>query len=165
MSATPQRMFASALARLHDAEILSRNLETASDAPVLLSILGFEILLKCSLILSNAPAAKTHRYVKLWNALPDSGREEILDVANARMPGHADLSEIEKLLNWYQYIFEKVRYPYEMFEGYSLQEEKDLAELWVSLGAPTEEALIQYYPMELACLIAGVRSYVERRVA
>src|SRR5437660_9443892 len=87
MSATPQRMLASALARLHDAEILSRNLETASDAPVLLSILGFEILLKCSLILSTAPAAKTHRYVKLWNALPDSAREEILDVANARMPG------------------------------------------------------------------------------
>jgi hypothetical protein len=165
MSATPQRMFASALERLNDAEILSQNLETASDAPALLSILGFEILLKCSLILSGASALKTHNYVKLWNALPDSARTEILNVANARMPGHADLSNIEKLLNWYQYIFEKVRYPYEMFEGYSFLEERELAELWVSLGAPTEEALIQYYPMELACLIAGVRAYVESRVA
>jgi hypothetical protein len=165
MSATPQRMFASALARLHDATILSQNLATASDAPALLSILGFEILLKCALIISGAPAARTHRYVKLWNALPESSRKEVLEVAHARMPGESDLSDIEKLLNWYQYIFEKVRYPYEMFEGYSIQEEHELAELWVSLGAPTEEALIQYYPMELECLITGVRTFVERRVA
>ena len=158
-------MLASALARLHDAEILSRNLETASDAPVLLSILGFEILLKCALVLSGAPAAKTHKYVKLWNSLPHLARKEILDVANARMPGQADLSDIEKLLNWYQYNFERVRYPYEMIEGYSLGEEKEFAELWVSLGAPTEEALVQYHPMELACLVSGVRSFVERHVA
>jgi len=157
-------MFAAALARLNDAKILNQNIGIASDSPALLSILGFEILLKCALLTSGTPAARTHHYVKLWNALSDNARVEILDVASAQMPGHADLSDIKMLLGWYQYIFEKVRYPYEMFESYSLDEEQELSELWISLGAPTDEALIQYHPMELACLVAGLRAYVERRV-
>lgn len=157
-------MLDSALGRLHDAELLCKRLDTQSDSAALLSILGFEILLKCSLRLSGAAPAKSHNYVKLWYDLPESARVEILDVASARMPGVADLSYIDNLLNWYQYIFQKARYPYEMLEGYTASEERELGDLWESLGAPTEEALIQYHPMELACLIAGARSYVEKRV-
>ena len=158
-------MLDAAIARLEDAKILSENLYTASDAPVLLSILGFEILLKCALVVSGVTSPKTHNYIKLWRALPDSARNEILAVANNRAPGHADLSNLDSLLSWYQYIFEKVRYPYEMFEGYSAQEEKELTDLWISLGAPVDEALVQYHPMELSCLVAGLRSYLESRVA
>lgn len=164
MSATLQRMFASALARLSDAKILSQNLDTASDAPALLSILGFEILLKCAALSSGAAAVRTHNYVTLWDALPNEAQAEILRAATARMPGHANLLELKKILRWYQYIFEKVRYPYEIFAGYSLDEEREISELWISLGAPTNEALIQYYPMELECLIFGLRAYLEPRV-
>jgi len=156
-------MLDAALARLNDAEILSRSLDRASDAPAFLSILALEILLKCGLILSGLAAPKTHKYINLWRTLPDDARKEVLEVAETRMPGYADLSDIEKPLAWYQYIFEKVRYPYEILEGYSLEEEKELTELWISIGAPTSEALIQYYP-KLTCLIAGLRAYVERRV-
>lgn len=71
---------------------------------------------------------------------------------------------MEKILDWFRFIFEKVRYPYELFDGYSKKEESELADLWVSLGAPSEEALVQYHPKELACLIAGIRFYIEPRL-
>lgn len=164
MSATPRRMLDAALARLHDAGILAESFRAESDADSLVSILAFEILLKCALLLSGASSASGHGYWKLWNKLPENARREILSVAHARMPGHADLADIQKLLQWYQYIFEKARYPYELFEGYSAQEEDELTQLWLDLGAPVDEALVQYYPMELTCLIAGLRAYVEQRV-
>jgi hypothetical protein len=164
VSATPNRMLASALARIHDAKVLGETGRAEADSSALLTILGFEILLKCSLRLSGAPVMKSHNYFKLWKALPDAAVVEILDVAKNRMPGYADLSDIEKLLNGYQYIFEKARYPYEPFEGYTIDEERELGEYWISLGAPIDEALVQYHPMELACLIAGLQAYVERHV-
>lgn len=165
MSISARRMLESAIQRLEDAEILVRNSGSVSDTPAHLNILAFEILLKCALILAGTKGLKTHCYLKLWNHLPTTDRDEILVVARKEMPGHADLSDVTRLLGWYQYIFEKARYPYEIYEGYSEGELRDLSEFWMSLGAPSEEALIQYFPNELMCLIAGLRSYIERRVA
>jgi hypothetical protein len=77
------------------------------------------------------------------------------------MPGHADLSDIDKLLTWYEFIFVKARYHYELYEGYTQDEVRGLGELWASLGSPTEEAVVQYYPNELTSLIYGLEKFVE----
>jgi hypothetical protein len=77
------------------------------------------------------------------------------------MPGHANLSNLDSLLNSYQFVFEKARYHYELFKGYSLEEQRELGELWVSLGSPTEEAIVQYYPSELECLIHGLEQFIQ----
>jgi hypothetical protein len=77
-----------------------------------------------------------------------------LGVAKVRMPGHTDFSNLTKLLKWYQYIFEKARYSYELYDTF--KEQKELGELWEELEAPTHEAVVQYYPQELICLIEGL---------
>ena len=157
-------MFYEAQGRLHDADILSQSLSTQSDSQAIIRILAFEILLKCALVIAGQEPKSNHNYRKLWLGLPGYVREEILAVANDRMPGHADLTEIEGILDWYQYIFEKARYHYELYEGYTLEEQAELGEFWLSLGAPTHEAVVQYHPLELTCLIAGLNAYVERAV-
>jgi len=48
-----KRMYKEAHNLIDDANILSRYLDTKSDSASLLKILGFEILLKCALLVSN----------------------------------------------------------------------------------------------------------------
>jgi len=156
-----KRMLNEARERIHDADLLSQNLSRQSDSDAFLRILGFEILLKCAVLVSGTKPARHHKYVRLWDELPPDTQVGILAAARLRMPGHADLSNLDSLLNWYQYIFEKARYHYELYEGYSLQEQRELGELWLSLGAPTEEAVVQYYPNELRCLIHGLEQFIE----
>jgi hypothetical protein len=45
--------------------------------------------------------------------------------------------------------------------GYTLKEQAELGDFWLALGAPTEEAVVQYYPTELMCLIHGLETYIE----
>ena len=78
--------------------------------------------------------------------LPGYVQSEILAVAVQNMPGHIDLSRLEELLRWYQFIFEKARYHYELYEDYTFAEQRELGKYWVSIGAPTEEAVVQYHP-------------------
>ena len=92
-------------------------------------------------------------------------RMEILRVARERSPGHTDFSDLNKLLHWYQYVFEKARYYYELYEGWTLEEQKDFGKLWEQLGAPKKEAEVQYHPEELFCLIEGLRAYIEPRLS
>ena len=154
-------MLNEARSRIHDANILSGSANRDSDSDALLRILGFEILLKCALVVEGCRPERTHNYVKLWQALPEVVRASVLDSAAARMPGQADLSDIDGLLNRYQFVFERARYNYEMFEGYSDRERKELGELWVATGAVITEALVQYSPQELECLIHGLEQYIE----
>ncbi len=156
-----RRMLGEALARIHDADLLSQSLSAESNSDAFLRILGFEILLKCAVLISGQQPSKSHKYTVLWNALRIDTRKQIVATANLRMPGHADLSDIEKLLNWYQFIFERARYHYELYEKYTLDEQHQLGELWRELGAPSEEAMVQYYPRELICLIHGLQSFIE----
>ena len=154
------RMFHEAQGRLHDADILARSLDTRSDSQAIIRILGFEILLKCVLLLSGQEPKESHNYKKLWRGLPGYVRKEVLRVASERMPGHADLTNLEEKLDWYQFVFERARYHYEFYENYSLKEQTELGELWIALGAPNNEAVVQYFPSELTCLIAGLTAYI-----
>jgi hypothetical protein len=81
------------------------------------------------------------------------------------MPGHADLSQLDRLLDSYQVVFEKARYSYELYEGWTLEEQTEYGKLWTNLGAPENEADIQYYPNELTCLIDGLKAFIEERLS
>jgi len=59
------RMFRDAQDRLHDANILARSLDKRSDSQVIIRILGFEILLKCALLLSGQEPKNSHNYKNL----------------------------------------------------------------------------------------------------
>ncbi len=155
-------MYCEAQDRLHDADLLALSPDTRSDSNAIIRILAFEILLKCALLVANQEPKQNHNYKNLWLGLPGYARKEVLAVASERMPGHSDLSEVEKLLLWYQFIFEHARYHYELYDGYSLTEQRELGQYWREIGAPTGEAVVQYYPLELTCLIAGLNAYVEK---
>ncbi|WP_394672579.1 hypothetical protein [Limnobacter sp.] len=155
------RMFHEAQDRLHDADVLARSLDTRSDSQAILRILGFEILLKCALLLSGQEPKNSHNYKKLWLGLPGHVRKKVLEVASARMPGHADLSNLEEKLEWWQFVFERARYHYELYENYTLKEQTELGALWVALGAPSNEAVVQCFPSELQFLVEGLTAHVE----
>lgn len=165
MANHPRRMYQSAMSRIEDAEVLSRSLR-ATDSGSILRILGMEILLKAAVALSGNEPVKSHNYVAIWKQLPVDVRDSVMEVANKRMPGHADLSDVPKLLTWYRYIFEKVRYPYEEFENYTEAEIRELSRYWgEDLDASLEDALVRYYPSELTCLIEGLKAYVEHQLS
>jgi hypothetical protein len=159
-----KRMYIEAIRRINDADVLARSVRSQSDSASIIRIIGFEILLKCAIHLSGQKPSNSHNYVKLWAALPGKAQEEILEVANNRMPGHADLSNLDKLFKWYRVVFENARYFYEFYEDYTLEEQKEIGEFWVDIGAPNEDADIQYFPNELVCLIYGLQSYIEPKI-
>jgi len=88
-----------------------------------------------------------------------------MEIAKARSPGNTDFSDIEKLLLDYQFVFEKARYHYELYQGWTAQEMREFGEYWEELGAPVDEAVVQYHPEELFCLIEALRSYIEPRLS
>jgi hypothetical protein len=165
MNHDAKRMFNEALARINDANILAGSPNTASDSSALLRILGFEILLKCAIRLSGQSPKQSHVYAKLWRALPGYAQKEILKAAKERSPGHTDFSDLNKLLMHFQFVFEKARYHYELYEGWTPQEMDEFGKLWEELGAPTEEAVVQYHPEELFCLIEALKAYIEPRLS
>jgi hypothetical protein len=142
---------------------LSRSLDQQSDSAALLKILGFEIMLKCSLLASNHKPKKTHDYRKLWLALPDDTRMKIIGSAKSRMYDIKDFSNIDDLLRNFQYVFEKARYYYEFYEGYTLKEQHENGKSWARRGSPLEEAAVRYYPDELECLIYGLSEYIKEK--
>jgi hypothetical protein len=160
-----KRMFGEALARINDANILAGSLNTASDSSALLQILGFEILLKSAIRLSGQSPKQSHVYAKLWLALPRYAQKEILKTATERSPGHTDFSDLNKLLMHFQFVFEKARYHYELYEGWTPDEMREFGKLWEELGAPADEAVVQYHPEELFCLIEGLKAYIEPRLS
>jgi hypothetical protein len=155
-------MLQDAQARRHDAGILGASLGTRSDSQAFLRVLAFEVLLKAAVLASGQARAGGHDYKRLWNLLPSASQYQIMAVARARMPGHADLSEVDKLLYWFQFVFEKARYGYELHDGMTTEEVREKGRLWEGRGAPIEEADIQYYPSELECLSEGLAKYVEQ---
>ena len=156
MSDRVRRMLDEAEARIQDAEVLARSLHTASDSQAIIKILALEVLLKAAQLQCTGKFARSHRYIELWDALPSAVQQEVIRSGSIRYSGHADLTNVPKLLCIYEFIFTKVRYHYELYEGYSIAEQQAQGEEWVQRGAPTEEALVQYFPMELSALLFGL---------
>ncbi|MES9893596.1 MAG: hypothetical protein ABW141_01690 [Candidatus Thiodiazotropha endolucinida] len=158
-------MYQEAKGRIRDADILSGNINRSSDSDALLRILGFEILLKCVLLICRQTPKNNHNYSKLWLGLPVYVQKEILDSAKSRAAGHADYSDLPKLLNSFQYVFENARYFYEVYKGFTLDQQKQFGVYWEELGSPTEIADVTYYPMELLGLIDGLSKYIESNLS
>jgi hypothetical protein len=159
-----QRMLADAKARLNDADILAQSLNHASDSQALLRILALEVLLKTAQFICNGKYKYNHKYVDFWLELPEYARTQIIEVAELVYPGHTDLSDIEKLLRAYEFVFMKARYYFELYKDYTLAEQQELGEYWVEIGAPIEEADVNYYPMELKALTKGLIIFIENAI-
>lgn len=161
-----RRMQTEAMSRIHDATLLSAHLDQRSDSASLLRVLAFEVLLKCAALASGISPNDlrkkySHSYADLWNALPREATNQILTSANDRMPGHTDFSDVPGLLKDFETVFKKARYYYEFYEDKTLSEQADVGNLWLSRGAPIDEALIRYHPYELESLICGLNSFVD----
>ena len=88
-----------------------------------------------------------------------------MKTAKERSPGFTDFSNLNRLLLCYQFVFEKARYHYELFDGWTPEEMVDLGKFWEELGAPIDEAIVQYHPEELFYLIEALKSYIEPRLS
>jgi hypothetical protein len=160
-----QRMLADAKARLNDADILAQSLNRASDSQALLRILALEVLLKTTQFICNGKYKYNHKYVDFWLELPEYARTQIIEAAQLVFPGHSNLSDIEKLLRAYEFVFTKARYYFEFYKNYTLAEQQELGEYWVEIGAPEKEAEVQYFPMELTALTTGIITFIENAIA
>lgn len=159
------RMYSQAKARIHDADILAQALDSQSDSGSIIRILGFEVLLKCAALLSLGEIPRVgHSYFELWEKLPAEASSEIMVVALAHMPGHADLSQMKTLLDAYAFVFKKARYYYELYEGCTKEEVREAGERWIANGAKIEDAAVAYYPNELSCLIEGLSRFIAARL-
>ncbi len=160
-----ERMYQEAHSRISDADLLSGSLKKKSDSDAILRVLGFEILLKCAILLCKQKPKGSHDYSKLWLALSGKVQKEVLESAKNRVAGHADFSDLSQILKSLQIVFEKARYYYEFYEGYTLEEQTELGKFWLEIGAPTNEADVQYFPMELKGLIHGLSEFIKKEIS
>ena len=77
-----RRMLPETRGRIHDVELLSGHGSRQSDADAQLRILGFEILLKCALMVSGTKPSRHYKYVELWRQLPPPTQAAILTVTS-----------------------------------------------------------------------------------
>ncbi len=155
------RMLRDAQDRLNDADVLAQSLRAASDSASLLRILALEVLLKAAQLASLGKYKRSHQYSTLWSDLPPPVRASVLAVANQRHPGHSDLSNLDALLRDWEFAFTKGRYYFELYENFTLEQQRELGELWVSLGAPEHESEVRFHPLELQALTEGLVAYIK----
>ena len=142
----------------HTRAVGSRTVRCASTA----EYSGFEVLLKCALLLSGATVPKNHDYAALWRRLPAAAQSEIMETARTRSPVHADLSDLYRLFTAYREYFESGRYYYELYV--SAEQEHEEGQRWLERGARAQEARMPLYPEELFCLTGGLRGFIEARL-
>lgn len=155
------RMYNEAVARLADADLLDQSGCAQSDSASILRVLAFEVLLKAALVRSGR-SPWGHVYHELWRTLPLDVQEDVLRVANMRMPGVVNPIELDEILKDLHRVFVKARYSYELYEDYSIGEQHQIGEWWIEYGAPEHDADIRYRPEELECLVAGLKDVLER---
>jgi len=145
---------------LHDAGLLEKSFAAQSYAASVLKVLALEILLKAAGLAYIGKYSRTHKYVALWEDLPAQVRGDVLAIGAMRFAGHADLSDVKMLLHDYEFVFTKVRYHYELYEDYSFAEQKELGDYWVELGAPENESIVNFHPMELSAMLHGLQQVI-----
>ena len=155
-----ERMAASASARLADADVLEQSLRTASDSGYLLRLLAFEILLKALVRINGITPEKSHSYLDLFHALPDTVQDRVVARATDRMSTSATYASLTDLLDTFGTNFTALRYPYEAYESVSAGALKGAGKAWVAKGAPDSEATFAYHPEELTGLIFALTGEV-----
>jgi hypothetical protein len=162
-------MYKEALGRLHDARILSKNITRCTDSNYLLELLAFELLLKTVSLIHCGRFNENHNYQQMFESLPKKVRDKLMARTTHWSEQSFNTKDLQKLLVLYRNNFIKLRYPFEAYKNMNESEYIEYGNLWVELGAPTEEAEFQYYPEELyglnKALQEEVASYLANQVA
>ena len=149
-----------ALRRLQDAKTLAEanNSNPFSDSSHLLSLLGFELLLKFVYEISLGRAAPpTHKYHALFAALPDEIQTKIVASANARIGRSAIDGNLADMLKEWAENFVALRYPYEKYVDMTEEDYKKLGTEWASRGGQLSEATFRYHPEELFGIVHALQ--------
>jgi HEPN domain-containing protein len=157
-------MFDQAKDILFDANILKQSFATKSDSAYLMTLLSFELFIKCLLQIQFGKIFKTHDYKELFHKLPDNIQQEIIDFAELQMTTMANFSNLDLLLDTWSSNFIKLRYPYESYKGLSEQEYNNLGEKWLKNGAKNEDATFDYFPNELRGLIYALQHTIKEKL-
>ena len=151
--------------RFRDAQRLGQsNLEDPfSDSAHLLSLLGFELLLKLVFELTTRnPAPQHHKYNEMFNALPTETRSEAVTFARTRVGPTAFAIPIEDILKDWSTNFVSVRYPYERYSKMTEQQYAERSKSWAESGGPLDEADVRYYPEELFGMVEALLHLAKR---
>ena len=151
-----------ALLRLEDADALAKNASVLSDSANLLSLLGFEILLKLVYEVTNARSPKGSTGMTnflLHYQMPRKG--SILKLATERIGPSALNTSVGNVLKDLSQNFIGLRYPYEKSEGMTERQSRERSEAWLEKGGPMEQADFRYDPEEFAALVYALKRVTE----
>lgn len=155
-------MHKSAMVRLIDAQILTHadplGIERGDSAD-LLRLIAFEIFLKLlhEVALGKKSGERRHRFRKMFDALPADMQSRIISVAGQRGPS-ALSSNLYGVLDDWTANYEKLRYPYEHYEGMTEAQYLEMGQDWVERGAPLEQATLRYHPEELSHMLYALQT-------
>ena len=158
-------MYTDATNMLQDVDVLSSSVDTAGNSASILSVLAFEILLKCAFYVSTGDpysnlGVSGHDYERIWENLRDADRKAIMAKAEERLPGVANLTETNAILKKLRNVFTKARYDYEFHWHDTDQERVEKGQAWVGRGAPLDEADWHYPVHETTSLIYGLKYFI-----
>lgn len=151
-------MHREAIRRLDDAKQLIGH----GDSAHLLSLLGFELLLKLvHEVTLERKSEHGHRYDLIFSDLPTEVKDQILKAGRARIGISALTSKPMTVFKEWGNNFIQLRYPYEKYEGLTEEEYLRQGAEWVAAGAPLEEAQFRYYPEELYAMLEALREMTD----
>ena len=151
-------MHREALRRLEDGRLLAGR----GDSAYLLTLLGFELLLKLvHEVVVGHRTSHRHKYDLIFLDLPEGVQKEILDRAGSRIGPSALNTVAADIFKEWGENFISLRYPYEKYEGLTEEEYLHLGDQWVEAGAPLEEAQFRYFPQELFGVVEGLKQITD----
>ena len=151
--------------RLKDAKLLGNsNLDNPfSDSAHLLTLLGFELLLKLVFELTmGMRAPQHHKYKALFHDLPAELREELEPLAKSRVGPNAFSTALDNILDDWSSNFIALRYPYERYSKMSEDEYAQHSRNWVARGGPLDEAAFRYHPEALFGMVEALSQVATR---
>ena len=152
-------MHREALRRLEDAAALAGR----GDSAHLLSLLGFELLLKLvHEVVLGRKTTRGHKYQEVFSDLPSEIQQILLTVARTRIGPSALNSDPTAVLEQWGKNFIDLRYPYEKYEGLTEAEYERLGRDWIEAGAPLDKARFRFYPEELFGMVESLKQMAEQ---
>jgi len=154
-------MHSEALQRLEDARLLASSSNPFSTSVHLLSLLGFELLLKLVYELELGTRAHGHNYDELFSKLPTAAHASILLSARRRVFSSALNTDHHAVLKEWSDNFINLRYPYEKYKGMTEAEYEKHAQEWAARGGPPADATFCYYPAELFGMVLALKEHAD----
>jgi len=155
-------MYTEGVNRINDGEFLSSKRE--GDSGYLLYLLGFELMLKCTLLLEQKIELKNHKYYGMYCSLNRELKKKIISKSQEISQIFNINERVQKLLETFEYNFIRLRYPYQSYENMNESEYKEYSILYAELGFPEGEAEFEYYPEELRGITMALREHIESKI-